>query len=70
VPHERWGEAVHVFAVAEPGVCLDAAELTRLVVEELGEVYQPRGFTFLDTLPLTPLGKIDKKALRKSYPHS
>jgi fatty-acyl-CoA synthase len=67
VPHERWGEAVHVFAVAEPGASLDAAELTRLVVGELGEVYEPQGFTFLDALPLTPLGKIDKKALRGLY---
>jgi acyl-coenzyme A synthetase/AMP-(fatty) acid ligase len=34
------------------------------VVAELGESYEPRYVTFVETLPRTAMGKIDKKALR------
>jgi acyl-coenzyme A synthetase/AMP-(fatty) acid ligase len=56
-----------VFVVPEPGAVLSVAELARQVVAELGPVYEPRGFTFVDTLPWTALGKIDKKALRAAF---
>src|SRR6266571_4032863 len=67
VPDDRWGEAVHVFVIPEPGVVLDVAELSKRVVDELGSVYEPQGCTFVRTLPWTALGKIDKKALRLEF---
>ncbi len=67
VPDDRYGEAVHVFVIPEPGALLDPAELIKQVVEELGPLYEPRGITFVDTLPWTSMGKIDKKTLRAEF---
>jgi fatty-acyl-CoA synthase len=67
VPDERYGEAVHVFVSAEPGAVVDPAHLSQRVLEELGELYEPQGITFVDTLPWTTMGKIDKKALRARF---
>jgi fatty-acyl-CoA synthase len=69
VPDDRYGEAVHVFVIPEPGAALDAADLAKRVLGELGELYEPQGITFVDTLPWTAMGKIDKKALRAGFIH-
>lgn len=67
VPDDRYGEAVHVFIMPEHGAELDPAELAKQVVEELGELYEPQGITFVDALPWTAMGKIDKRALRTRF---
>jgi len=48
-----------VAASAPPGV----EELRRYLREKLPEHFVPSSFTFLDRLPLTPSGKIDRRAL-------
>ncbi len=67
VPDDRWGEAVHLFVVPEPGAAPALPDLARQVVAELGPHYEPQGITLVPRLPWTPLGKIDKKALRAGY---
>jgi len=64
VPDERFGEAVHLFVVPVPGAQLDLADLRSRVVDELGPLYEPRGMSIVGELPVTRMGKIDKKALR------
>ena len=53
-------------AVAAPVMNAAAltAELTQLVKDKKGAVHAPKVVEFAETLPMTPLGKIDKKALR------
>jgi len=67
VPDEKWGEAVRALVVLRPGARVDAAELIELVKERKGPVYAPKTVEFLENLPLTPVGKADKKALRARY---
>lgn len=67
VPHEAFGEQVHAYLVAAPGSSVTAEELAALVRAELNDLYTPRGFEFVTALPLTPLGKVDKKALRDRH---
>jgi fatty-acyl-CoA synthase len=67
VPDEKWGEAVKALAVLRPGAQVDPAELIELVKERKGAVYAPKTVEFLETLPLTPVGKADKKVLRARY---
>ncbi|MDP6342405.1 MAG: AMP-binding protein, partial [Alphaproteobacteria bacterium] len=67
VPDEKWGEAVKAVVVARPGSEPTAAELTALVREKKGPVYAPKTVEFVDELPLTALGKPDKKAIREIY---
>jgi acyl-CoA synthetase (AMP-forming)/AMP-acid ligase II len=67
VPDERWGEAVTAMIVARPGCGVTVDELVALVRDRKGPVHAPKRVEFLDTLPVTPLGKPDKKALRERF---
>jgi fatty-acyl-CoA synthase len=67
VPDERWGEAVKAVVVLRDGETVDAEELKALVKEAKGAHYTPKSVDFADSLPLSPLGKPDKKALRAQY---
>jgi fatty-acyl-CoA synthase len=67
VPDETWGEAVKAVVVLRPGQQASAAELTALVRERKGPVHAPKSIEFVDALPLTGLGKPDKKVLRARY---
>jgi fatty-acyl-CoA synthase len=70
VPHEGQGEALRAYVVlSEPGAGTDAVagELRELVRAELNELYTPAEIEFTDGLPLTPVAKVDKKALRERY---
>jgi fatty-acyl-CoA synthase len=67
VPDEKWGEAVKALVVVRPGAVVEAEELIRLVRDRKGPVYAPKSVEFIDSLPLTPVGKADKKVLRARY---
>jgi fatty-acyl-CoA synthase len=67
VPDDRWGEAVKAVVVCKPGADVTAEALITLVREKKGPVYAPKSVDFVDTLPLTAVGKADKKALRAPY---
>lgn len=64
VPHPTWGEAVTAVVVPRPGAAIDTDEITALVREAKGAVQTPKSIELVDSLPMTPLGKLDKKALR------
>ena len=65
-PDEALGEVVHVFLVTD-GQQIDIDRLRDSVVAELGELYQPRGVTIVPELPLTKVGKVDKRKLRSHF---
>jgi fatty-acyl-CoA synthase len=46
---------------------VSAEEIIHLVREKKGPVYAPKSVELVDALPLTPVGKADKKALRARY---
>ena len=70
VPDERWGESVKAVVILRPGhegsEAL-AAELQAAVKEAKGSVQSPKSVDFVSSIPLSPLGKPDKKALRKQF---
>lgn len=67
VPDEKWGEAVKAVVVVRNDARLTAAEIMAWVREHKGAVATPKSIDFLDALPLTSLGKPDKKVLRAKY---
>lgn len=67
IPHARWGEAVAAFVVLKPGASVTAEELIALVKEKKGAVQAPKLLEFINALPLTAVGKVDKKVLRARY---
>ncbi len=67
VPDEKWGEAVKAVVVSRPGENVDAEALIALVKDRKGKVYAPKSVDVVEALPLTAVGKPDKKALRAEY---
>ncbi|MFI1380308.1 AMP-binding protein [Embleya sp. NPDC020886] len=63
-PDPHWGEAVAAAVVLHPGHDVSAGELADHVRRAKGGVWTPKHISLRETLPLTALGKVDKKALR------
>jgi fatty-acyl-CoA synthase len=67
VPDPKWGEAVTAFVVARPGGHLDVERLRSAVRARKGAHHVPKQVREVTALPVTSLGKIDKKALRAPF---
>ena len=67
VPDEKWGEAVKAVVVLKAGETVAPEALIALVREHKGPVQAPKSVDFVEALPVTGLGKPDKKALRAKY---
>src|SRR5207245_2211783 len=68
LPHERWGEAPHAFVVLRPGVAATEEELRDFARSQLAHFKAPHSITFVDALPKTATGKIQKFVLRRGAP--
>ena len=70
VPDEKWGEAVKAVVVLRPGH-EPSDDLTRelqlLVKNAKGSQQSPKSIDYVEALPLTPVGKPDKKSVRSRY---
>jgi acyl-CoA synthetase (AMP-forming)/AMP-acid ligase II len=64
VPHAHWGEAVHAVVVAD-GIA-DAVIIAHAKAR-LGGVKAPKSVQFVESIPRTAAGKMDKKALRAQH---
>lgn len=60
------GEALKAFVVRRPGSQVDADAIVRHCRAELAAYKVPRRISFVDALPKTTVGKIDKKQLRQA----
>ncbi|MFI8772309.1 fatty-acid--CoA ligase FadD8 [Gordonia sp. NPDC062954] len=74
VADDKWGEAVTAVVVLRSDAERDDAakeritrEIQESVKERKGSVQSPKQVIFTDSLPLTALGKPDKKALRAQF---
>ena len=67
VPDDKWGEAVKAVVVRRPDTAVEADELVELVKAQKGAIHAPKSVDFVDAIPLSALGKPDKKALRAQY---
>src|ERR1700744_4158297 len=69
LPHERWGETPHAFVVLRDGEQVSEEELITFTRDRLAHFKAPRGVTFVDELPKTATGKIQKFVLRSNAPN-
>jgi long-chain acyl-CoA synthetase len=69
LPHRRWIEAVTAFVVLKPGTQVDEATLIAHCKEHLGGFEVPKAIRFVDALPMTSTGKIQKHPLREKFLH-
>lgn len=67
VPDERLGEALFAVIVPKPGITLTAEEVIRHCRTFIGGYKIPRRMAFVEALPRTALGKVQKGELRRIY---
>ncbi len=67
IPDEKWGEIVTAFISLNQGFSLTKEELQEYSRKKLTRYKNPKHFHFLEELPKTHVGKIDKQALKKNF---
>jgi len=73
-PDEKWGEAVTAVVVLRPDAASDdeavaqlTSEIQASVKDRKGSVQSPKQVIVVDSVPVTALGKPDKKAVRAQF---
>jgi fatty-acyl-CoA synthase len=64
VPHERWGERPVALVVLREGTATSAADIRQFLSTRVASWQVPDRVQFVDDLPKTGVGKIDKRRLR------
>jgi long-chain acyl-CoA synthetase len=67
IPDEKWGEAVKALVVLKKQEKITAEELIAHSRNYIAGYKCPKSIDFLDSMPRTPLGKVDKPKLREPY---
>ena len=67
LPHDHWTEAITAMVVLKPGESLDPAELTAKLKTVLDGYKVPKSVVFVDQLPKTSTGKIQKNVARSEH---
>lgn len=67
IPDSKWGEAVKGFVTLRPGAAVEPADLQAHVKAVRGAPWSPKSIDIVADMPLTGLGKVDRKALREPY---
>ena len=67
VPDDTMGEVGRYYIVPAGGTEVTEAELSSFVKERVANYKCPRQFVFVDTLPLTPAGKVKKSQIKSEY---
>jgi fatty-acyl-CoA synthase/long-chain acyl-CoA synthetase len=67
IPHERYGEEPAALIRLEKGCTISAKEIKDILKRTLASYMVPVQIRFVDSMPKTPGGKIDKKGLRASW---
>jgi fatty-acyl-CoA synthase len=67
VPDTTWGEVPKALVMLKPGQQADEHELITFCRDRMAHFKAPKSVEFVDTLPKTATGKIQKFALRERY---
>src|SRR5262245_36744995 len=67
IPDERWGEAPGALVVLKSGATATEAELISFCREHMAHFKCPKSISFIDALPRTATGKIQKNLLRDQF---
>ena len=67
VPDEKWGEAVRAIVVLKTGQKATDLEIIQFCKDRIAHYKAPKSIDFMDVLPKTGSGKIQKRELRNTY---
>lgn len=70
VPHPRWQERPLLLCTLKADAKVDSQALKNHMALTLAKWWLPEEIKFIDTMPLTPTGKINKLALRQRFGQS
>ncbi|MEK6443757.1 class I adenylate-forming enzyme family protein [Pseudonocardia sp. T1-2H] len=70
LPHPDWGEAVVAFVIGTSNGSVDPEAITAHCRDQLSRYKIPKSIRLVNELPLTSVGKLDKKALRSAHQFS
>jgi fatty-acyl-CoA synthase len=66
-PDDEWGELVTAIVVPHDDADVTDADIMTFADDRLADYKRPKRVEFIDDIPKTPYGKMDKKALRDPY---
>ena len=67
VPDPQWGEAIKAVCVCRPGKSVLASDLAEFVASKLARYKKPKHVVFVDALPKTATGAIDRAAVKRAH---
>jgi acyl-CoA synthetase (AMP-forming)/AMP-acid ligase II len=67
LPHDRWGEAITVFAKVRQGETIDEASVLVKIRERLSPFKCPKAIVVVEEFPKTATGKVQKVELRRRF---
>ncbi|MFP4195007.1 MAG: AMP-binding protein [Desulfosalsimonas sp.] len=67
VPDRQWGEAIKAVCVLKPGQSVDEQEIIDFVASRIARYKKPRFVVFVDALPKTQKGEIDRQQIKKDH---
>jgi fatty-acyl-CoA synthase len=67
IPDDKWGEALCALVVVNDGQSLDETAIRAHCMAHLARFKQPKMIRFVDTIPKTPAGKVQKPLLREAF---
>lgn len=67
VPDEKWGEVPKALVVLKEGMTLTESELIAYCRDNMAHFKAPKSVAFIDALPRTATGKLQKFKLREQY---
>ena len=67
VKHPKWDERPLIFVVRKPGQSIEKEEVLSFLAGRMPKWWVPDDVVFLDSLPLSGAGKVQKLDLRKQY---
>jgi acyl-CoA synthetase (AMP-forming)/AMP-acid ligase II len=67
LPHDKWVEAVTAAVVLRPGQSASESDLIAHVAGQLASYKKPHRVLFIDEIPKTAVGKLNRKQLRERF---
>ncbi len=67
IPHEKWGETPMALIVSREGANIDEAEVIAHCRDNMAHFKCPTSVQFVDALPRTATGKLQKFRLREEF---
>ncbi len=67
VTDSEWGEAIKAICVIKEGMTLDSGELIDFVASKIARYKKPKYVTFVDSMPKTKEGEIDRDQVKRDH---